>query len=64
VKPLNWRTDVATLGTDRDALLYRYQSGTKGVGFKNEDFIVWMRTAAFPTFRKLYRKVTNDAGGK
>lgn len=24
---------------------------------KNEDFIVWMRVAAFPTFRKLYRKL-------
>ena len=23
----------------------------------NEDFIVWMRVAAFPTFRKLYRKL-------
>ena len=26
-------------------------------GYQNEDFIVWMRTAALPTFRKLYRKV-------
>ncbi|XP_045422882.1 cell cycle control protein 50C-like [Lemur catta] len=24
-------------------------------GFLNDDFIVWMRTAAFPTFKKLYR---------
>ena len=23
----------------------------------NEDLIVWMRTAAFPNFRKLYRKI-------
>ena len=23
----------------------------------NEDLIVWMRTAAFPNFRKLYRKL-------
>ncbi|XP_051006042.1 cell cycle control protein 50C [Acomys russatus] len=26
-------------------------------GFLNEDFIVWMRTAAFPTFKKLYRRL-------
>jgi len=54
-KPLNWRVDVAYLGTENDK--FRFQSGTNGVGFQNEDFIVWMRTAAFPTFRKLYRKI-------
>jgi len=59
-KPLNWRTPVATLGTDQDSLPYRFQSGSSGVGFRNEDFIVWMRTAAFPTFRKLYRKIGTD----
>ncbi|XP_031620078.1 cell cycle control protein 50A [Contarinia nasturtii] len=26
-------------------------------GFQNEDLIVWMRTAALPNFRKLYRKI-------
>ena len=26
-------------------------------GLQNEDLIVWMRTAAFPNFRKLYRKI-------
>ncbi|XP_023365540.1 cell cycle control protein 50C-like [Otolemur garnettii] len=26
-------------------------------GFLNDDFIVWMRTAAFPTFKKLYRRL-------
>ncbi|XP_015427689.1 PREDICTED: cell cycle control protein 50C-like [Myotis davidii] len=26
-------------------------------GFINEDFIVWMRTAAFPTFKKLHRQL-------
>lgn len=25
--------------------------------FENEDFIVWMRTAAFPSFRKLHRRL-------
>ena len=26
-------------------------------GLQNEDLIIWMRTAALPNFRKLYRKV-------
>ncbi|XP_040016904.1 cell cycle control protein 50A [Gasterosteus aculeatus] len=43
-KPLNWRRPVYELDSD--------QSNN---GFVNEDFIVWMRTAALPTFRKLYR---------
>jgi hypothetical protein len=32
-------------------------------GFQNEDFIVWMRTAAMPTFRKLYRKLNANGTG-
>jgi len=30
-------------------------------GYENEDLIVWMRTAAFPSFRKLYRRVDHSA---
>lgn len=30
-------------------------------GFQNEDLIVWMRTAALPSFRKLYRRVDTSA---
>uniref|UniRef100_A0A914W5U8 Cell cycle control protein n=1 Tax=Plectus sambesii TaxID=2011161 RepID=A0A914W5U8_9BILA len=41
VKPPNWRTDIY---------------GLEG-GFENVDFIIWMRTAALPNFRKLYRKL-------
>ena len=32
-------------------------NGSENAGFENEDLIVWMRTAAFPYFRKPYRFV-------
>lgn len=32
-------------------------------GIQNEDLIVWMRTAALPNFRKLYRIVNASAEG-
>ncbi len=32
-------------------------------GIQNEDLIVWMRTAALPNFRKLYRVVNASAEG-
>lgn len=45
-KPVNWRKAVYMLDEEAD-----------NNGFINEDFIVWMRTAALPTFRKLYRLI-------
>lgn len=39
-----WELDTVTANDSNNALL-------------NEDLIVWMRTAAFPNFRKLYRKI-------
>uniref|UniRef100_A0A8C8YXT0 Cell cycle control protein n=1 Tax=Prolemur simus TaxID=1328070 RepID=A0A8C8YXT0_PROSS len=45
-KPVNWLNPVYMLDSDPD-----------NNGFINEDFIVWMRTAALPNFRKLYRLI-------
>ncbi|KAF1676894.1 Cell cycle control protein 50A, partial [Pygoscelis papua] len=45
-KPVNWPKAVYMLDMEPD-----------NNGFINEDFIVWMRTAALPTFRKLYRLI-------
>ncbi|KAE8603172.1 hypothetical protein XENTR_v10014240 [Xenopus tropicalis] len=46
-KPINWKKTVYELDP----------SEPDNNGFINEDFIVWMRTAALPTFRKLYRLI-------
>lgn len=52
-KPPNWRKPVYELDRDQD-----------NNGFQNEDLIVWMRTAALPTFRKLYGIVVTDTSQK
>ena len=51
-KPINWRKNIWELDLN----------DTNNNGFKNEDFIVWMRTAALPNFRKLYRRIDHSAG--
>lgn len=45
-KPRAWRKELWQLDIDDD-----------NNGFLNEDLIVWMRTAALPNFRKLYRLI-------
>jgi hypothetical protein len=52
IKPVNWRVDVFNLSSD-----------PTNTGYENEDLIVWMRTAALPTFRKLYRRVNHSQTG-
>ncbi|VDK25865.1 unnamed protein product, partial [Anisakis simplex] len=51
VKPPNWQKEVWQLDP----------SDPDNNGFLNSDFIVWMRTAALPNFRKLYRILIRDA---
>lgn len=45
VKPKSWSKNVYQLDT----------TDATNNGYKNQDLIVWMRTAALPKFRKLYR---------
>jgi len=53
VKPRDWRLNIWELDpTDPD-----------NNGFMNEDLIVWMRAAALPNFRKLYRRIDHDNEG-
>lgn len=52
-RPNLWRKDIWDLDKD----------DPDNNGFQNEDLIVWMRTAALPTFRKLYRRVDHSQDG-
>jgi len=49
-QPFYWDKPVYELDPDDDA----------NNGYKNEALIVWMRTAAFPSFRKLYGIISSD----
>lgn len=52
-KPKNWSKHIWELDLENK----------DNNGFQNEDLIVWMRTAALPTFRKLYRRVNHTQNG-
>ena len=47
LRPKDWIKDLWELDPEDE----------ENNGLLNEDLIVWMRTAAFPNFRKLYRKI-------
>ena len=55
--PPNWNKNVYDLDPENP----------DNNGYKNEDLMVWMRTAALPSFRKLYRRLNrtdpNFSGG-
>ena len=52
MKPENWKLNIWELDKE----------DPDNNGFLNEDLIVWMRTAALPNFRKLYRKIEHNEG--
>lgn len=49
-KPIAWTRSLAELDPQNPS----------NNGFQNEDLIVWMRTAALPNFRKLYRLIDHS----
>lgn len=55
-----WQSDV-------DVKFHNPPNGTPGVrvisDFQDPDFIVWMRTAGLPTFRKLHRVINTRLVG-
>ena len=50
-KPKDWKKNLWELDT----------KNPDNNGLQNEDLIVWMRTAAFPNFRKLYRRIDHNS---
>lgn len=49
-RPKDWKKDLWELDP----------GNPNNNGLQNEDLIVWMRTAALPTFRKLYRRIDHS----
>uniref|UniRef100_A0A3Q0SD23 Cell cycle control protein n=1 Tax=Amphilophus citrinellus TaxID=61819 RepID=A0A3Q0SD23_AMPCI len=50
INPIYWSKPAYELDT----------SDPSNNGFVNQDFLVWMRRAALPDFRKLYRRISQD----
>ena len=39
--------------------MWNLSTDSSNNGYKNEDLIIWMRSSALPTFRKLYRRINH-----
>ena len=50
-KPMHWKLNLWELD----------ETDMNNNGLQNEDLIVWMRVAALPNFRKLYRKINHSS---
>jgi len=57
-----WKSDVSDKFKQRKlgARDTNYYGGMRLPDVNDEDFIVWMRTAGLPTFKKLYRIIDQD----
>lgn len=58
ILPPNWFDPGLIYGNDSDDV---FANDSSQYAFKNEDLMNWMRTAAMPTFRKLFRNVDHTA---
>ena len=48
IPPPNWNRHISEL------------SNANSTGYENEALMVWMRTAAFPKFKKFYGRINHD----
>jgi len=66
-QPVSLRKDGIAWKSDRDMKFKNPNANTPGIrtipDFQDEDFIVWMRTAGLPDFKKLYRIIDTDMDG-